>query len=396
MTTPNLPWNTDPADLPQGVIAPSQAGTALQDQTQGKYTAEMASRFPDIASNTLAGSPSGGGPLGFVTQKASQIVSNIANADPATINGPNDIVARAGGFFGGLPITNLLDVLFSAFGGIGTGPFAAIAGLFAGKWSLVDNAKNAADAAAADAQSAKTAAQQANNKVTALLQGGTRTVYTSNGTWTKSSDLIKLGVLLYGGGRRGANASFNGQGGFGGGVVYAEFTADVLPASVDYTIGAGSSDPNTVSKTSFGTIIDSGSTNGGQLSNSTLLALASGIFPGNGGNSGGQVYNSNGTGIADPGKPGGSTNLANGGAGGTGAGGAGGNAPVTGQYLAGGGGGGGGVSQDNLFASMANGGAGGFPGGGGGAAGRNRNETYTVGGYGAPGLIALIEFKAAS
>ncbi|MCP2163158.1 hypothetical protein, partial [Williamsia serinedens] len=120
MTTPNLPWNTDPADLPQGVIAPSQAGTALQDQTQGKYTAEMASRFPDIASNTLAGSPSGGGPLGFVTQKASQIVSNIANADPATINGPNDIVARAGGFFGGLPITNLLDVLFSAFGGIGT------------------------------------------------------------------------------------------------------------------------------------------------------------------------------------------------------------------------------------------------------------------------------------
>ncbi|WP_188492025.1 hypothetical protein [Williamsia phyllosphaerae] len=95
------------------MITPTQAGTALQDQTQGKYTNVAASKFPDIASNTLAGSPSGGGAMGFVVDQFSRITSNIANADPATINGPNDIVSRATSFFkGNSVLDSIINLLF--------------------------------------------------------------------------------------------------------------------------------------------------------------------------------------------------------------------------------------------------------------------------------------------
>lgn len=271
-----------------------------------------------------------------------------------------------------------------------------LADLLTLRWLQVDRAEQASSAASSQAQIALDAAQAADRKVTSLLQGGIRTVYTSNFTYYPPEGVFKIGVLLYGGGRRGAGPWWGAPGGLGGGLIYAEFLIDALPAGgIQVTIGAGSGSYDQPSYTSFGGLVSSSDSGGGILQNSTLLALASSVFPGNGGNAALVVGNpgqgSNGANTLD-GDRGGATALA---AGGSPNGGAGGNAPVTGQYLAGGGGGGGGRSSNMIFGGATNGGAGGFPGGGGGGAGRNANEAYWVPGYGAPGLCAIIEFTEA-
>lgn len=420
MTTPQYPWGaTDPADLPQGVITPSQLGSALQDQSQSKYTELASSKFPEIAKTTSAGSPSlVSAPIGIVTNKLTQIVSNVANADPATIKSPQDIINRSGNLFHGLPLLSLIgDIAGAISGAVGGGistiktffddllggalqgvnpfsVFSRIGDIFFHQAAVA----NTASTAAAQAQGALTAAKDADRKLTALLQGGVRTVYTSNFTWVKNppnqGELLKLVVLLYGGGRRGGPSGFSSPGGPGGGFIVAEFTGtalDALPESIAGVIGAGSSGPGVVSPTTFGALT-SGDSGGGNLVNSTLGAIAQSVFPGNGGASGSnQRSGSNNAVINRPGEAGGTTALA---AGGAPNGGAGGNAPVTGQFLCGGAGGAGGNSQDSLFGSAGNGGAGGFPGGGSGAAGRNSNESYWVPGVPAPGLIGIVETRA--
>lgn len=415
MTTPNLPWDTtDPADLPQGVIAPSQAGTALQDQSQQKFTDVAASKFPAIASNTAAGSPSGGGVMGFVVSKFSQITSNVANADPATINKPDDVVNLAGNFFSGLPLVSFIGDIVAAVTGIIGGGFNTLSTFFSqllqagqgipivgpitqGIYNFFFHqaaVANSAAAAAAQAQIALDAAEEADGKITALAQGGIRTVYTSNQTWTKPAGLLKIIVLLYGGGRKGNGPGWAQEGGLPGGLIIAEIGADLLPATVAITVGAGSSGPGVASTSSFGSLIASTDSGGGILQNSSLLTLDPSVFPGKGGRSSIQGDNNYPT-------AGGSTALAAGGyaqtvPGANPNGGAGGSAAVTGQFLAGGGGGGGGLATNGYFSPAGNGGAGGFPGGGGGGAGRNANEAYWVPGAGAPGLVAVIEFKAAA
>ncbi|QSL99777.1 minor tail protein [Gordonia phage ODay] len=123
MTTPNIPWGTNPADLPQGVVAPSQLGGATQDHTKAKYRGQAASRFPNQVNDTMAGNPANtSGPLGIIVNLASGLQENVANADPATIKKPADLLPQANPFFSGLPLQKVfqapLRILANLIGGI--------------------------------------------------------------------------------------------------------------------------------------------------------------------------------------------------------------------------------------------------------------------------------------
>lgn len=123
MTTPNLPLNTPPEDLPQGVVAPSQLGGATQDHTKAKYRSQAASRFPGQVNDTMAGNPADtSGPLGIINNLAAGLTANVANADPATITKPADLLPQANPFFSGLPLQKVfqapLRILASLIGGI--------------------------------------------------------------------------------------------------------------------------------------------------------------------------------------------------------------------------------------------------------------------------------------
>lgn len=111
MTTPNLPYNsTNPGDLPQGVVAPSQLGGAVQDHTKTKYRAQAASRFPGQVNDTMAGNPANtSGPLGIIVNLAAGLQENVANADPATIKKPADLLPQANPFFSGLPLQKVFQ-----------------------------------------------------------------------------------------------------------------------------------------------------------------------------------------------------------------------------------------------------------------------------------------------
>lgn len=284
-----------------------------------------------------------------------------------------------GDFNGGL-VGMLIRVFTGAGGGILASGLQYLAGLFNLRWDQVDRSEQAAADAKTQAQGALDAATAADNKVTSLIQGGVRTIFTSNTTYIPGPDVFRIVVLLYGGGANGSDAAFSSPGGLPGGVITADIPRSGFPTDGFFIVIGASGQPTTC-----GPFSSANNGGGGQITNSTLIALASSVFPGAGGRSGVGVANG-GNGTA-----GGSTSLA---AGGDGAGGVGGNAAVDGQYLAGGGGGGGGISSSNQFGPATNGGAGGFPGGGGGGAGRNGNEAYWVGGIGAPGLCAIIEYKA--
>ncbi|WAB10597.1 minor tail protein [Gordonia phage Ecliptus] len=110
MTTPNLPINTPPEDLPQGVVAPSQLGGATQDHTKAKYRSQAASRFPNQVNDTMAGNPANtSGPLGIINNLAAGLTANVANADPATIKKPADLLPQANPFFSGLPLQKVFQ-----------------------------------------------------------------------------------------------------------------------------------------------------------------------------------------------------------------------------------------------------------------------------------------------
>lgn len=102
--------SVDPNNLPQGVIKHDELGSALQDQSAAKFKSEAASRFPSMVNGTSAGNPANvGGPLGYVVNLSSKFTSKVANADPATIKKPDDLLPLANPFFNGLPLMNLLE-----------------------------------------------------------------------------------------------------------------------------------------------------------------------------------------------------------------------------------------------------------------------------------------------
>ena len=102
--------SVDPNNLPQGVIKHDELGSALQDQSAAKFKSEAASRFPSMVNGTSAGNPANvGGPLGYVVNLSSNFTSNVANADPATIKKPDDLLPLANPFFNGLPLMDVLE-----------------------------------------------------------------------------------------------------------------------------------------------------------------------------------------------------------------------------------------------------------------------------------------------
>ncbi|MCF3941307.1 hypothetical protein [Gordonia tangerina] len=101
--------STTPADLPQGVSAPSQLGSALQDQSKAKFKSLAASRFPSVVNGTSAGNPADvAGPLGFVVDLFAGFAQNVAQSDPAAIQGPDDLHELVTDFFDGLPLVGVL------------------------------------------------------------------------------------------------------------------------------------------------------------------------------------------------------------------------------------------------------------------------------------------------
>lgn len=112
MTTPQFNKDTPSSALPQGVVVPAELGSALQDPSATKFRSLAASRFPSVVNGTSAGNPANvGGPLGFVVNLFSNFTSNVAEADPADIREPDDLLPLANPFFSGLPLMDVLERL---------------------------------------------------------------------------------------------------------------------------------------------------------------------------------------------------------------------------------------------------------------------------------------------
>ncbi|AXQ62860.1 minor tail protein [Gordonia phage Angelique] len=109
MTTPNLPPDTAPENLPNGVMTPASLASDLQDHSSGKIKSVAANRFPSHVNSTAAGNPANvGGPLGFIVNLFSNFVANLAAEDPANVKRPEDLLPKVSGFFNGLPVLQAL------------------------------------------------------------------------------------------------------------------------------------------------------------------------------------------------------------------------------------------------------------------------------------------------
>lgn len=143
MTLPHFDFNsTNPEDLPEGVSMPSQLGEVLQDQSESKYNAQSAERFPPNLGGTLAGGPLGSGVTGIVNKMAGKLTSRIATSDPADVRSKDDLVPMVPGFFD-LPLQDLFAPLLNALNGVGGGvlggALSGIADLFSARWGQVDS-----------------------------------------------------------------------------------------------------------------------------------------------------------------------------------------------------------------------------------------------------------------
>lgn len=250
-------------------------------------------------------------------------------------------------------------------------------------------ANTTAETANTTANNAATVAGNLDARVTALENGGTRTVYTSNASWSNPG-AGRVGVAVINGGQGGQSnnqGSGNRLGGAHGGYVFREFNCADLTSTVAITVGAGGATSfGTGGVSSFGAYLVGISGAPGSILTSQG-AVASASTPGVGGQGA--------TGNADTATNGGSSALATGGARGTkSVTGSAGQSVSTGSVVpCGGGGGGGGGGNADAFGQPGDGGAGGAPGGGGGGAGAHGglNPTaFASGGIGGNGRVILI------
>lgn len=372
MTTPQYPWSTtNPADLPQGVVAPSQLGGATQDHTKAKYRSQAASRFPSQVNDTMAGNPANvSGPLGVIVNMAAGLTEEVANADPATIQQPSDIVPKTNGFFNGLPVSRLLwDTIEGIINGIHNGWFGG--GGVGDPQQVQYTIEAIADA---------------------VINGYNVETKVTSGTWTKPANITELVVVAIGCGKNGANGNGSSvaQGGLGGGYLAQQIDPTTVASSTPYVVGTGGN------PSSFGSHVVTTPGGGGIATSFGYTTTSS--TPGRGGN-GGKGY-SDGSGAATPGQSGEGSALAAGGAGGAAStnntdqlGGAGSNVSAASVTKCGGGGGGGGGGGPNSLGQQQGGagGPGGYPGGGGGGGGGRSSiigvEPNGAGGIGATGVI---------
>ncbi|MCH5645180.1 hypothetical protein [Gordonia sp. ABSL49_1] len=284
----------DPDNLPVGVYKPEDLGTVLQDHTAETARVSMASRFPAFMSGESSGAASDvDGPLGWLVSAVAQAQSAVAQADPADIKGPDDLLdlahdvisdlpvvgkfvelwdAMNGDYDGDDPVLQFISLLFAplrrfieiitgAGGGLGaavedvTGFFdnwkawsqgesigADPAGFFTGIGHVAQSISNAifngwfGSGATGDPAEVQTTIEAVKD---AVLNGYTVTTITSTTAgWSVPSGLTELSVSIIGGGENGAARSgYNGgNGGRGGGhtVLQLDPTAH---STLDITVG---------------------------------------------------------------------------------------------------------------------------------------------------------------
>lgn len=293
----------------------------------------------------------------------------------------------------GAPPPDQAFVLGSAFGSDIT-ETSAKALMKGGTVTSFTNAQNAHNSQVKDpiADAGDAVAEQAGSivgldaRVTALENGGTRTVYSSNFTWTNPGD-GKIFVAVINGGQCGRNGLRNSttkqDGGIDGGFQGTELLCADLPATVAGTVGAGgSTNAQLGGQSSFGSYVVPVSGAPGSIL-TAQGAVASASSPGKGGWGG---YNSSSA--EDP-SAGGHSALALGGVkgvrGATIDGQPGQSVSVDSPTPCGGGGGGGGDWTNTIGDFSGSGGAGGAPGGGGGTAGNTGQGNADERGSGGPG-----------
>ncbi|AVR76979.1 minor tail protein [Mycobacterium phage Jabiru] len=239
---------------------------------------------------------------------------------------------------------------------------------------------------------------------TAIVGGYTIETIDTSQTWNKpTTPLVEFWAICIGGGGRGFRGgavkntsdpatALGGDEGIDGGYVAQQIDPELIPDTVDCTVGAAASAIGQAGQpTSFGSLVSS--TPGvGSISHIGGY-LVSTSKPGRGGRGGDATKNPDASYAGSPGEPSALGTPGNGGAANGGTGGAGGNASLIGQQKSGGGGGGGGGGRTGqTFGTVTGGtgGNGGYPGGGsgGGGAAANGGSIGMEAVGGAPGIPA--------
>ncbi|MGE2714187.1 DUF7257 domain-containing protein [Mycolicibacterium litorale] len=113
MTTPG-----GVANLPVGALTLDTLKSKLQDMSGAAMKARAVERFPGTFNGSTGGSPALDlTPFGILTRIWAEVNSLIANADPADINGPEDIPELLLEFIEGLPVVGqFVDILKAIIG----------------------------------------------------------------------------------------------------------------------------------------------------------------------------------------------------------------------------------------------------------------------------------------
>lgn len=117
MTTPGGVQN-----LPTGALTLNTLASKLQDMSNAAMRSRAVERFPSIFTGSTGGDPSVDiSPFGIILGIWSEVNSLIANADPADIQGPEDIPPLLLDFIEGLPVVGtfveLVEAILGTYGG---------------------------------------------------------------------------------------------------------------------------------------------------------------------------------------------------------------------------------------------------------------------------------------
>jgi hypothetical protein len=109
-------------NLPVGALTIGTLATVLQDTSHEAMKGRAAERFPSTFDGTTGGSPAVElSPTGVITSLFAGFNSTIARADPADIDGPEDLPGQLLGFIEDLPVIGQFVELLEAIAGTYTG-----------------------------------------------------------------------------------------------------------------------------------------------------------------------------------------------------------------------------------------------------------------------------------
>lgn len=110
-------------NLPVGALTLETLASNLQDMSGSAMKARAVERFPSIMDGSTGLSPASDiTPFGILTRIYSEVTSSVANADPADIQGPDDIPALLLQFIEGIPVVGQFVQLIKAILGTYDGP----------------------------------------------------------------------------------------------------------------------------------------------------------------------------------------------------------------------------------------------------------------------------------